>query len=394
MSHVHSLMLLTLLNKRFLKKPLLIFLLCLIPVFAYLAASLPKGNALLIVGVSSADREDETARAIIRRLKKNRGSVVRYRSFNSEEALREAVYTGQIRLGFLFPEKLEELLEVYGKVQESSGGSLSILGQMFSKGSTNAKIRIICGSRDIVTKMEKEQFFSKIYQDFSLAVLKSWMDLHAAAFRMNKEERDEYLEKQLSSYQINESFFDLAYENGEIIPAEENSDYFASPIRGILSITLILICFSAVLFLFEDNRNGKFVWMGQTAKPLFHYAYLLLPVLDAGLLAMISLAVTPGFSGWRRELLPFLLYLLAVVGFSNLLRVLLRKTSLFSAAIPLVILACLFLTPVFFDLQLSPLQALLPPYFYLGAIHDLRSLISLGVYALVSSLLSTVLDAL
>jgi hypothetical protein len=93
------------------------------------------------------------------------------------------------------------------------------------------------------------------------------------------------------------------------------------------------------------------------------------------------------------EIAALLLLVLQIAGFSNLLRVLLRRKDFMASSIPILICACLFLTPVFVDLTiLEPVQMLLPPYLYLKAIHGNLPLWYMAVYAAVAGAVSILAD--
>ena len=64
-----------------------------------------------------------------------------------------------------------------------------------------------------------------------------------------------------------------------------------------------------------------------------------------------------------------------------------------ASSIPILICACLFLTPVFVDLKIfEPIQMLLPPYLYLKSIHGNLPLWYLAVYALIALVTSVLID--
>ncbi|MCI7092568.1 MAG: hypothetical protein MR940_02055 [Lachnospiraceae bacterium] len=393
-----------LLNRRFLKKPLFLFLLCLIPLTTLLARQIPgESTSLLSVGVCAGQAEDElTARVLAQLTQSDQGNAVRYIRYHNEKQLRQAVFDGDVRLGFLFPKDLSALFSSFAAVPASgTGGALSILGQAFGasdseavdkKGMQKNAIRVICGSNDIVTKMEKEQLFGKLYPEIERYVLKAWMDVHADDFSTDKEKRDAWLDRVLSDSTVTGYFFQLSYLNGDLIQDQELNTYYLSPLRGLLAITLILICFAACLFLMQDNQRQLFVWLSPSLRPWLHYLYLLIPVLDGGLFVFIALSVS-GVGSGLSELAPFLLYLPAVCGFSNLVRVLTGKMTFLSASIPIVVMGCLFLTPVFFDLQIIPaLQAVLPTAFYLRTLHGASTLLPLSLYAAVTSGASILID--
>lgn len=420
-----------LLNKRFLRKPLLLLLLCLIPLTALLARRLPAGQSdLLSVGVCAGSPDDSLAEETIKSLVRGKNNnAVRYIEYRSEKSMKEAIYEGEIRFGFLFPEDLSELISAYAKVSGTgSGGALSMIGQALGVGKNedvdidtmnHNAIRVFCGSNDIVTKLEKEQLFGSIYGQIEIFVLKAWMDTHAADFPMSKEHRDAYLEQSMAKYSgtltgsaaANDNatetertsagtadFFQLSYLNGDLIDDNDLDQYYLSPMRGLLAVSLVLICFSACLFLMQDREKGLFVWLSPRFLPFFNYLYLLIPLVDGGIFAYLALWISGSLKKGQGglELCLWILYLLAVCGFSNLIRVLTRRMTLFSATIPIVIMGCLFLTPIFFDVRILPqVQAAFPPYLYLKALHSSgfpEAALPIFLYASVTSAVSIALD--
>ncbi len=394
-----------LLNKRFLKKPLLLFLLCLIPLSALLSLRLPAGSDLLRIGLSAEDPYDSLVTEVIDGLvKRQKNGVIRYIFYRSGDDMQSAVRKGDIQLGFLFPKDLSALLDAYAAVPKSGdGGALGLLGQALGVTQTNDvdleamkknQICVICASNDIVTKLEKEQLFGNLYGVISDRVLKAWMDEHASGFTMNKEQRDAFLDQELAKEDISKNFFRLSYLSGVQIQDSRIDRYYLSPMRGLLAITLVLICFASCLFLSQDNRRGLFVWISPKKRALFHYLYLLVPVIDGGVFAYLALFLSGALEG-PREFPAFLLYLFAVAGFSNLVRTVTGKINLFSATIPIVCMGCLFLTPVFFDIRIIPaVQGFLPPYFYLKSLHGQMSMAWLLLYAALTGAGSILLDSI
>jgi len=110
---------------------------------------------------------------------------------------------------------------------------------------------------------------------------------------------------------------------------------------------------------------------------------------------LIALRFTETFTDWGKEILLLSLLCLCITGFSSLLGCLLPDMALYGALIPILLLACLFLTPVFLDLTfVRPLQALLPPWLYLNAVHGSVPLQSICLYAVISGLMSLLADYL
>ena len=181
--------------------------------------------------------------------------------------------------------------------------------------------------------------------------------------------------------------------DGSPVRDDEIDRFLASPMRGLLAVLLTLAGLAAILYLTQDCQWGRFVWIPAHLHPVFHYLYLLIPLVDVAAAVLAALFLGGSFTHIAVEIPALLLLILQIGGFSNLLRVLLRRKDFMASSIPIVICACLFLTPVFVDLTiLEPLQMLLPPYLYLKAIHGNLPLWYMAVYAAVAGAVSILAD--
>ena len=390
-----------LLNKRILKQPLFLILIAMVPILVFGVGRLSQeSSSLVTAAVAPSDAEDEASRQLIHSLVEGSSSAVRYISCADKEELLHAVVSGQARIGFLLPEDLNALFTAYGsqETKNLSAGALVLLGSLLGSDTApqemkNHAIQSFAATNDVVSKLTREQLFGKLYPSLEEAVLKTWLKIHPEVGSMSNEERDRFVEEKLSEYQADYDFFDLEYLDGTPVADDEIDRYIASPMRGLLAVLLTLTGFAAVLYLTEDCLMGRFVWIPSHIHPVFHYFYLLIPLMDIALVVFAALFVGGSFTRISMEIPALLLLVLQVAGFSNLLRLLLRRKDFIASSIPILISACLFLTPVFVDLTiLEPLQMLLPPYLYLKAIHGNLPLWYMAVYAAITGICSIAAD--
>jgi hypothetical protein len=201
------------------------------------------------------------------------------------------------------------------------------------------------------------------------------------------------VDETIAAYETDYDFFDLEYLDGTPVKEDEIDRYIASPMRGLLAVLLTLTGFAAILYLAQDCQEGRFVWIPAHLHPIFHYLYLLIPLIDVALAVFVALFLGGSFTRISVELPALLLLVLQVAGFSNLLRILLRRKDFMASSIPILICACLFLTPVFVDLSiLEPLQMLLPPYLYLKTIHGNLPIWYMAIYAAITGICSMLID--
>ena len=389
-----------LMNKRVLKKPLFLLLLALVPVLSAVSVYIPQsGISLLRVGLVAGDPEDETTQAIFKELRHSKSSVIKYYICSSEEELREDIAQGQTRLGYLFPEDPNLLFAAYGSQDDVNiSNALAILANIAEGASTEVRkysIRCLVGSNDIVSKLARDQLYGQIYSYLERAVLNAWLDAHPEGISMTDEERDAFIDTALSEYSIDDNFFEMAYMDGDVIQEGDIYDYFSAPIRGLLAALVVLSALAGALSLIQDVEHGRMVWLSERSGPFFRYLCMLIPVFDIGLASFIAISLSSGFVNPVREFGLFLLFILCCTGMGNLLRVILRSSSLIGAMVPILVIGCLFLTPVFIDMVVfEPAQILLPPYLYLKSLHGAWPAWALGVYAAVTFSASIGIDLL
>ncbi len=391
-----------LLNKRILKQPLFLFLIAMVPVLVFGVGRLSQeSSSLVTAAIAPGSPEDETAALLIDSLVDGSTSAVRYLSCADEESVRKAISTGHARIGFVLPKSMDALFEAYGtqETKNLSEGALVMMGALLG-GSTASeamqKNAITCyvPTNDVVSKVTREHLFGKMYPLLERAVLKTWLKVHPEVGTMTDEEKETFVEETMASYEEDYNFFRLEYMDGTPVKEEEINRYIASPMRGLLAVLLTLTGFASILYLSQDCRKNRFVWIPPSLQAPFHYVYLLIPLFDIAFAVFAALLAGGSFTNFGHEIPALILLVLQVAGFSNLLRVVLRKRSLMASSIPIFISACLFLTPVFVDLSIiEPVQMLLPPYLYLKSIHGNLPLWYMAVYAAISGIASIIIDA-
>ncbi len=391
-----------LLNKRMLKQPLFLILIAMVPVLVFGVGQLSReSSSLVTAAIAPGSPDDETAEEVIDSLVGGSTSAVRYLPCDSEEDVLNAIASGHARIGFVLPENLDALFEAYGnqKTKNLSEGALVMLGALLGGDSASEEmeanaITSYAATNDVISKVTREHLFGKLYPYLGEAVLKTWLKIHPEVGTMSNEERDLFVEETLASYEQEYDFFNLEYMDGTPVRDDEIDRYIASPMRGLLAVLLTLTGIAAILYLTQDCRKERFVWIPTHLRPLLHYLYLLIPIGDVALAVLAALFAGHSFTNASKEIPALILLVFQIAGFSNLLRVLLRRKTLMASSIPILISACLFLTPVFVDLSImEPLQMLLPPYLYLKSIHGSFPLWYMGLYAFVASIASILLDA-
>jgi ABC-2 type transport system permease protein len=172
-----------------------------------------------------------------------------------------------------------------------------------------------------------------------------------------------------------------------------SSSYLLSPLRGMLAIWIFICGFAATLYYIDDIEKKRFVWLEGAGKSFgFYLVFVLIPLIDCSIIFLIAVLTGGIFTTLLRELAALLLLILSVAFFVNLLRLITRRKYLFCAAIPLLIILMLVLSPVFLKVnQFVPLQFAFPVFYYLNAIYSTWYLGFFALYTIILAVINIVL---
>lgn len=347
-----------LLNKRFLKKYMFVLLLLLVPFLtaAMRAAAEKDTGVLRVLLYQEGETSGESTRAIQQLMKKH---------------------------GVILYEKTENLEEAYGKVRQGKAdclwifpGNLREAVRGYLRGERQQVLTVFAREDTVQTKLAREQLFGVIYPVISYEITHQFVESQPDFENTGSGQWEEKLEIYYRENQVGGSIFRFVYPDGADSEAgergqEKSGNYLTAPLRGMLALLVFLCAMAVTMFYFQDEKEGTFLWMPVRNRRCFPLLYILTGTADAGAAAYLALYCSGTFIGWKRELLFMAVYVLAVTGFCNLLRILNRDIRSYGACIPVLILVSLVLCPVFLNLRRFPaIQYLLPPYYYLNSIHS------------------------
>ena len=208
-----SLRSLYILNKRFLKNPLMLIMLILIPVssFAikvYTRESLKGVKALVFI----QEDADTISLDIAEKLFSLQG-IVTYQKAESKQKIEEKISSGEYTIAFIIPKNFYKSLQEY------------------EKGKVKEKITVIVKEKNIITLLAKEDFYAKIFEFTSRVVSLSYLERKDAP--LDKEDTLAFtvIYKQNQS---KDSIFEIQMLDGK----SENLELL--PLRGILSVIILL----------------------------------------------------------------------------------------------------------------------------------------------------------
>ena len=188
-----------------------------------------------------------------------------------------------------------------------------------------------------------------------------------------------------------EEIFRFSYlDDGEAV--DEKLGYLVVPLRGILAVMCVLGGLSTSVYWLKDVESGLFGRFRGIRRVILAAGYQLTGTLPVTVAAVVSLAIAGALSDPIREILNAALFCAAVCAFCSLVRVICGKSERLSVLTPVLTIALLALSPIFFGMEsLRAFHVLTPVYYYLSATHDKLFLPLTAAYATVTAALSTAL---
>jgi ABC-2 type transport system permease protein len=339
-------------GKRLLKKPSFVVLLVLLLFLVWgLRAMEAEESGMLRIALCAEDPHDELALAIVGELQA-RQSVLGFASAGSIEEAYALVRANKADAAWVFRSGLQARIDAftaYGSRREPY-------------------VLIVEREDNIFLQLAREALYAALWRESAYSLYRGFV-LQKIAGAATEAELAWYFNENMPDG----DWFKRAYLDNE----PQAVSYLTAPLRGILSLFVALCGLASCLYYNQDKKRGLYV----PFSPCYHLPALTL----GGLGALLALALTGYFTVWYREVLLMVLLILAVAGFVDVLRALLRKSENLAVAIPLVVLLMLVLCPVFLTVRVGflPLGWLLPPFYYLNALHNQTFVYYLGGYVLV-----------
>ncbi|MBQ1794519.1 MAG: ABC transporter permease [Treponema sp.] len=363
-----------LLNKRFLKTPVFIMLLLLLPLSAL---SLNRASRSKDIGIKvgytlsqsagGTGPDEYTKQAMNDAFSGD--SLVKYEFFSSESQLEDAVTEGKISVGFAIPSDLQESFREFEKGK-----------------SVKKQIGVIVKKNTVVTRLITELIFGRLFSRISCQITRNYIArLDDTAFTSAADQ--EVFNSMYNKNRPKAAVFSVEYAGpqGQGLSKPREVPLLAAPVRGLCSIFLLILGFAAAFYYIRDDKNGLFVWFSRRSRLFLRIFYIFLPVFDACLVMILSLYFSGTFEGWTKEVPLLLAYSLATAAFCAFFCAAFNDEALLAGAMPLILLATFIVCPVFISINApAAIQKIFPPYLYLTAIHKTGGIFGLLLYAGIS----------
>lgn len=353
------------LNKCLWKKPGFLIIMCMVPLLAAgMRLASKEESGIVTIAVYAPDGKEAATEKIMEQIEQGT-KVLQYVDTDSEEEAYEAVRSAQADMAWIFPADLQARME------------------QAAKHSVRDKLVTAAVREDtVVLRLAREKLYSALYASYAYAEYQEFIksDVEKGNAVSERELRENY-EKNV----IDESLFQMVHVDGGEV-TEEESDYLLAPLRGMLSLWLILCGLAASMFYIQDEKNGVFSRIPVRKRNDYALGFHMIVIGNGAVVMLAALGAAGLFTDWKREMASMLCFAVISALFCNMVRQLCRTRERLGACIPILLLMMFVMCPVFFDLkrmELLPVY-LLPPYYYLKSIHGtgyFREMILYGAIA-------------
>ena len=327
-----------LLIKRLWKRPGYLLIVLAVPLLTLALSLVSAGDRGLVnVTLCRTEESDAAAEALCERLV-SRPGVLRITLSENEQAALRSLRAGET-----------DAVWIIGALGED-------LSDFARRGWAEGPIRIVEREDTVLLVLARETLYASLFTTLSYELYASLME----------ERWGETDAQTLRDYYDSGVDFSSLLRLETLSGAAPVENHLVAPLRGLLSLLVLLGALSSGLYAIADARRETFLWLREPLRslvpPLSHF----LAALPVGLAALLALSIAGVSRGFGTELGTMLVYCVLCAVFTELLRRALRREEGFAAAIPAVLLLSLALTPVFAEIRvLQPVKWLLPGWWYL-----------------------------
>lgn len=337
-------------SKRLFKRYSFIVILLMIPVLIPVAkTAMSEDSGMVTVALCMEDSTDETAAEVIKTLTEEE-SVVRYRVFDEKDAAIEAVRKSEVDAVWIFSEDLRSKIEAFATRQ-----------------SKKPFVDVIQREETTSLGLAREKLYGAMYSYIAFDVLKGYSYMK---FTTPMELPERTLEQMyLGTDEYGDIINIKRLDSDEVVTLNKN--FLTIPLRGLLSLVIMLCGMASAMYFIRDCAEGKFDWLSPKKRLAPAFGSCLAATSAASIAVFLALFISGIFESLGREVLSMFLYMIASAGFSLVLCVLFSSAGKLGATIPFFMIVMIVLCPIFFNLNfLKPIQHMLPPYYYLLSLYN------------------------
>ncbi len=351
-------------NKRLYKKPAFLLLLLSVPLLLLLLNIIShQESGFVQIVLCPQDQENSLAAEVCDELKSSSELILFTECASPEESM-EMVQTGQADAAWIFSEGFEQKIREFAKIKSRRLPTVTVVER----------------EQTIPLRLSHEKLASVLYERCA-------QPLYLDFVRTNLAQLDDVTDQELiEDYQLfdtNDRLF--IFETAETSSGgqEKTPGYLLTPVRGLLSVLILIGGLVAALFYMQEEKRGTYSWVPDAKKPLVLFLSEMIAMLNLCACVLVALYISGLGLSLIREGAALLLFAVSCSVFCMLLQQLTGKIQTLCALIPLLTVILISVCPVFFDFKrIRMLQLLFPPAYYLRAVYNGRYLLYMALYTL------------
>ena len=339
-----------LLVKRQLKNPVIVAVLIAMPVVAVIISHTASLKEAEPVRVGIVLEDDDKIAAMTRDYLVNGGYSVEFYEAESQEKLEQDIMNKKTECGYIVGTGLKDKLD---------SGSYSDIIEL-----------IICQS-DFVSSMTDEIFFSAMFKAYSPEVAVNYVN-SVDIFKKHSRKAEEEIRKGYEEYISGDETFRIDFKiigdnQDTTVQLKDKTGEF--PLRALLMILVYIGGLFGIVEYYLDKNTGTFITLPKLYRAAGKPVYAFISCVLFAISAEITLAVAGQLEGVT-DILHMAVYVIGVTAFAWLIAIPVRSAGAMISIIPVILIACLILCPVFINITAYVpftryIRALLLPWYML-----------------------------
>ncbi len=347
------------LHKRLLKKPGFLVILCAIIMLTVMMTVVSRADAGFVhIAIAAEEQSPETDR-VIERLK-NTGKIIRFTVCATPQEAVDLVKSSRADTAWVFPMDFDE------RVDKNAAGQNTPLVAVYATEDTT------------FVRSSREKLYGAMFEEVSYSLFTQFV---RAELPNGATISDEALRASYAKFTYDDGMVDFVFMDSAQASLD-GANYLTSPLRGLL-MTMMLFCGLAATMVFKnDEKKRVFSTLPAEKRLLVFFGNNLAALSIAAVFVTAALVLSGLYTDILRESVMMGLFILAAAGVCTLVGALSPSNHVMGALLPVLLIASVALSPVFFNLRVGALRFALPGYYYLYGMNDWRYIWSFAVYAL------------
>ena len=339
------------LSKRLYKKWMFLVLIALIPL-SILALKLAGTQRSGFAQIAVVNPGTEITNQIVENLRDS-GGIVNFIEYGSRDDAVADLRADRLDAVWVLPEDIEQRFSAF--VNDPKGDHYIV--------------KVIKTEDSLKTRLALEKLSAAMYpytsRLFFLKTVRGDAELDLSA--LTDAEILDYYDR----YTTEGTLFAFAFPDGVSAVEENERNYLTAPVRGLLSVVVVLAGLSAAMLYIRDEQNGVFAFAKSGDRVFISFAMQLTAVLNIGFFACLAVFLLGVNTAVLREIGITLLFMLNTALFCTVLQQVLPSLLFFAPTATLLTILDVLICPIFFDFWVQKkLQFFFPNAYYINSVHS------------------------